>query len=184
MLGTLALSQVPDMTRAEEFDAGAAIKEMAAQTAAISNINTISRVSEDLAFWQSVAILGGANGWTFSYNTEGTEQLAWTLRLATVLGDSENEIVRAQKALSRIKIFDDNQKAAVLDLYQDHERLRSVSEQVHSLLIETKGDEATLLYEAKTIQLRRDIASTVYSLSSSLSKANGKMALKARVALK
>lgn len=184
MIFVLLMPLPPTAVSAEDFDPAVAIGEMAARSAAISNIQTIGRICESMTFWQSVALLGTARRWTFVYSLGGNDRAPWTLRLSNFLGESENEVIQAKKALSRTGAFDETQASALDGLYAKERELRDLSGEVHRLLMQDRVEEAASLYRDMTIPLNRDIGVAVYSITNALNSSISNTALKARVALK
>ena len=69
----ISTSQLTNPASADSVDPAAAVQELAALNADLVNISTILRISEDIAFWQSVALLGAEHDWEFEYSLGGDE---------------------------------------------------------------------------------------------------------------
>lgn len=57
-----------------------AVQEIAALNSDILSIGEIIRISDDIVFWQSVAIMGSEYGWTFDFTGQGNIH-EWKYRL-------------------------------------------------------------------------------------------------------
>ena len=99
----------PVATSAQSKSPYDVIKEIAGHSTALEHIDTIYRLSEELVFWQSVALMGEEFDWEFSNNTAGTEIMNWTFRLENARGEAEIEAKRAAIAISRNKYLTENQ---------------------------------------------------------------------------
>lgn len=174
-----ALSSAPAPSQTQP--SGEAITEIAAHSRLLAQFDTIARLSEELVFWQSVAILGAQNGWEFSYNTQGTQPWPWTLRLYNALDETQIEIVRASQAISRSGAATEADRAAAATLMSQHERLRDLSGEIHALLLDDRTADAAALYEEHTIELRRDLANQAYSASEEIRRRANRIALEARL---
>ncbi|MBT8456784.1 MAG: hypothetical protein KJO15_11855 [Alphaproteobacteria bacterium] len=87
-----------------------AVQEIAGLTADMTQFATILRLSEDLAFWQGVSIMGAQNDWEFSKNSEGTEIWAWTYRLGNSLDKSLYDGNQASLAIARSRVLTTEEK--------------------------------------------------------------------------
>ena len=128
-------------------------------------IATVLRISEDIAFWQSVSIMGAQNDWEFTYSGEGNESFPWTLRLYNILGDTLREGVLASQGIARSRVLSEEEKRAFDALFAKYETLRELGEKVHALLVDGNLVLALAIYENEVIQLRRDIAIAAASSS-------------------
>ncbi len=155
-LALLFLSSTPPA--AQPRDANDAVQEIAALSTDITHFATLLRLSEDISFWQSVSIMGAEYDWEFSYNTQGTEVSAWTVRLYNALDESLSEGIAASQAIARSRVLTDKEKEAGKALFAQYEEMRRYGEKVYRLLKEGSVSEASDIYEAEVIQLRRDIS--------------------------
>jgi len=152
----LTISSTP--MAAEPRDAKDAVQEIAALNADMTQFATILRLSEDITFWQSVSIMGAEYEWDFSYDTQGAEVFAWTLRLYNALDESLSEGIAASQAIARSRVLTDEEKEAGKALFAQYEEMRGFGEKVYRLLKDGNVSEASEIYEAEVIQLRRDIS--------------------------
>ena len=165
---------------AQPVDQNEALKQIAAQTSALGHIATILRLSEDLAFWQGVALMGEEFDWSFSYNTDGSEILRWTIRLSNVTENGEIEAKRASLGIARNRYLTDDEKSEIAQLYAEYRQMLAIAREMHPLLIEKNVSKATALFESKVIELRRNISRIAYSASAGITKKIGTTARKAR----
>jgi len=164
----MSLIMVPAATSAQNNDPNVAIKEIAGRSTALTQIDTIYRLSEELVFWQSVALMGAQYGWEFSYSQSGSLMLNWTSRLENARDDGEIEAKRASISVSRNKFVSEDQKMEVSELYNDYTQMNANASEIHKLLIDGDIAEAANFFESQTLQLRRDIAGAAYSVSQGL----------------
>ena len=177
------LAVAPGQAASEDFDAQATIKDMAATVNVLGHIDTIYRLTEELVFWQSVAIMGGEYGWVLGYNTQGTANEAWTIRLDNALGESEIEVVNTARALKRQRGLGEDLQRAVAQLYEKHVEMWEISKEIHQLLFdEDDVGAAQDLFRTRSMQLRRDIANDAHSIPAGLRDDVAKAALGARLA--
>jgi len=159
----LAMSIQSLQVTAQPRQPAKAVQEIAGLTADMTQFATILRLSEDLAFWQGVSIMGAQYDWEFSYNTQGTEVTAWTIRLENSLQGSLIEAVQASRAIARSRVLNDEEKQAGKDLFAKFDRMRVLGEEVFRLLKEDNIAAASALYESDVLQLRRDISGAAAS---------------------
>ncbi|MEP1202077.1 hypothetical protein [Tateyamaria sp.] len=164
----VSLLMAPATTLAQGNDPYLAIKEIAGRSTALMQIDTIYRLSEELVFWQSVALMGAQNGWEFDYDASGATQMNWTIRLENARNEGEIEAKRASIAITRNKYLSDDQKREVSELYGDYTQMNANARQIHELLIVGDMTRAAYVFESQTLQLRRDIAGATYSVSQNL----------------
>ena len=176
----IALTMAAPSPAAQPVDQNDALKQIAAQTSALGHIATIYRLSEDLAFWQGVALMGEKFDWDFSYNTEGTEILRYTIRLSNVSDDGEIEAKRASLAISRNRFLTDDEKQGIGQLYSKYTEMLTIAREMHPLLTNKRVSDAASLFETRTLELRRNISRATYSVSSGIRKKIGSTARKAR----
>ena len=148
---------------AEPRDPKSTVQELAGMTTDMTHFTTILRLSENISFWQSVAIMGAQNGWEFTYSGGGSESFAWTLRLYNSLDESLTEGVAASRAIARIRVLTDEEKRSGKDLYEQYEAMRVLGEETYRLLKEGNVTAASAAYEAEVIQLHRDISGAAAS---------------------
>jgi hypothetical protein len=153
----ISTSQLTNPASADSVDPAAAVQELAALNADLVNISTILRISEDIAFWQSVALLGAEHDWEFEYSLGGDERYQWTLRLYNSLDETLTEGIAAARDLARSRALNDDEKRAVQELFNQYESMRATGEQMYHLILDGDVGSAADLYEAEVIQLRRDI---------------------------
>lgn len=67
----LGLSLLSSTAIGEPRDPKQAVQEIAGLHADTVHIATVLRISEGIAFWQSVAIMGAQNDWDFTYSGGG-----------------------------------------------------------------------------------------------------------------
>lgn len=156
---------------AQTADPKETLREIAGQSALLAEYDTLYRVSEELAFWQSVALLGAENGWQLIYS-EGSTANRWpyTLRLYNALDEVEIEAKRAALGIARSRVATPEQLQAGADLYEKHLQLRITATDLHALLLDGRVPEAAALYHDQTLPLRRQIANEAYSASSEIRK--------------
>ncbi|MBT8459688.1 MAG: hypothetical protein KJN60_08470 [Boseongicola sp.] len=106
----VALSAQPMQLIAQPREPAEAVQEIAGLTADMTQFATILRLSEDLAFWQGVSIMGAQNDWEFSKNSEGTEIWAWTYRLGNSLDKSLYDGNQASLAIARSRVLTTEEK--------------------------------------------------------------------------
>ncbi len=147
----------------DNYDLGASFEAVVAQAALADEFDALYRLCEELVFWQGVAIMGAQNGWTFSYNTAGTEIEEWTYRLYNARDETAPEAKRAYLNIQRSRVASDDQKAAAAVLFSGYEQLNETAGRVFDLLAANRDAEAAAVFEAETLQLRRDIANHAYS---------------------
>lgn len=164
----VSLLMVPATTLAQDNDPYVAIKEIAGRSTALTQIDTIYRLSEELVFWQGVALMGAEYEWEFSYNTSGSVQMNWTIRLENARDDGEIEAKRAGIAISRSKYVSDDQKKEVSELYGDYMQMNANAREIHKHLIDGDMTGAANVFEGQTLELRRDITGAAYSVSQEL----------------
>jgi len=153
----ISTSQLTNPASADSVDPAAAVQELAALNADLVSISTILRISEDIAFWQSVALLGAEHDWEFEYSLGGDERYQWTLRLYNSLDETLTEGIAAARDLARSRALNDDEKRAVQELFNQYESMRATGEQMYHLILDGDVGSAADLYEAEVIQLRRDI---------------------------
>ena len=102
-LALLFLSSIP--LAAQPRDAKDAVQEIAALSTDMTQFATLLRLSEDISFWQSVSIMGAEYEWNFSYDTQGAEVFAWTIRLYNALDESLFEGIAASQAIARSRVL-------------------------------------------------------------------------------
>jgi len=153
---------------AQSNDPYEAIKEIAAKSTALEHIDTIYRLSEELAFWQAVALMGEEFDWSFSYNSGGTDPQRWTLRLENARGDGELEAKQAAIAISRSKYLTEQQKRQADEIFQLYTRMSDISVDLRNLLISGQITDAADMYESQSLELRRRIAGLAFSASQEL----------------
>ncbi len=158
----------PMLATAQPTDPYLAIKEIAGQSSALEHIDTIYRLSEELAFWQGVALMGEEFDWKFSYNTAGTDPQRWTIRLENARGDGEFEAKQAATAISRSKYLSEEQKQKADELFQLYTRMSVISVDLRMFLLEGQIAEAANMFETQSLELRRRIAGLAYSASQEL----------------
>ena len=159
----LALSSQSMQATAQPREPANAVQEIADLTEGMAQFATILRLSEDIAFWQGVAIMGGQYDWEFSKNTQGTEIFSWTYRLTNSLVQTLNEGIRASQSIARSRVLTDEEKQAGKDMYSDYKRMRALGEEVNRLVREGNIAAASALYESEVLQLRRDISGAAAS---------------------
>lgn len=151
-------------TLAQEQDSVKEIQDIAQQVSVLKQFDTIYRLTESLVFWQSVAVMGAAFGWEFSYeNSSGKNIWPWTLRLYNFLGESETEAVYAARGVARSKIASKETKIDAEKLYAGHLEMREIAVAIHEALLDGRMDEAARLFETRTLGLRRKLANDSYS---------------------
>jgi hypothetical protein len=161
----LGISLLSHAATAEPRDPRQAVQEIAALNADLIHIMSLLRMSEDIAFWQSVSVLGAQNDWEFSYS--GGVNYAWSLRLYETLGASDREGILVSQAISRSTVLTEQERQAFDALFRKYETMRGLGEDMHALLADNNVQDALVLYEAEVLQLRRDIA--IAAASSSIS---------------
>jgi hypothetical protein len=157
-LAFFGLSLLSNPSAADPRDPKQVVQEIGGLSADMLQIATVLRISEDIAFWQSVSIMGAQNDWEFTYSGDGNESFAWTLRLYNILGDTLREGTLASQGIARSRVLSAEEKRAFDALFGKYETMRELGEKVHSLLIDGNLPEALEIYENEVIQLRRDIA--------------------------
>lgn len=158
---TIVLVAAPPLAApgyAQPRDPAATVQQLAGLNADMVNIATLLRISEDLAFWQSVSILGAEHGWDFDYSLGGAERYPWTLRLYNALDETLTEGLSASRDLARSRALSDDEKRAVQSMFAKYEQMRALAAAVYQLILDGDLAAATALYEAEVIQLRRNIA--------------------------
>jgi len=150
----LSLTQLAAQTR----DAKDAVQEIAALSTDMTQFATLLRLSEDISFWQSVSIMGAEYQWKFNYDTQGSDVFAWTYRLYNTLDETLSEGIAASQAIARSRVLTVEEKEAGKALFAQYEEMRGYGETVHRLLKDGNVSEASEIYEAEVIQLRRDIS--------------------------
>lgn len=155
-LALLFLSSIP--LAAQPRDAKDAVQEIAALSTDMTQFATLLRLSEDISFWQSVSIMGAEYEWNFSYDTQGAEVFAWTIRLYNALDESLFEGIAASQAIARSRVLTKEEKEAGKALFAQYEEMRGYGEMVNRLLKDGNFSKASEIYEAEVIQLRRDIS--------------------------
>lgn len=178
-LAVLFLSPTP--LAATPREANDAVQEIAALSTDMTQFATLLRLSEDIAFWQSVSIMGAEYGWDFSYDTQGAEVFAWTIRLYNSLDESLSEGNAAFQAITRSRVLTDEEKEAGKALFARYEEMRGYGETVYRLLKDGNVSEASLLYEEEVIQLRRDISISATSATIKLRDRIKRIALDVRL---
>jgi len=166
---------------AEPRDPQQTVQEIAGLTADMTQFATILRISEDIAFWQGVAIMGAQYDWEFGKNTQGTQVFAWTYRLTNLLNQSKTEGIQASQAIARSRVLTDEEKQSGKDLFSDYERMRVLGEEVNRLVREDNIAAASALYESDTLQLRRDISGAAASSTIKLRDRVKRIALDVRL---
>ncbi len=144
------------------------VKEISATAGLIAHLDTIARNSEEIAFWQGVAVLGGAFDWRIDFSADGSETIAPSYRLFNALEESNIETKRAAAALDRSRHLDDETKRAIADISALHSELRDVGETIIRHLENGETKAAAELYWTKGIDLRRALANASYSVKSGL----------------
>lgn len=157
----LALSPIP--ASSQSTDPKAATQEIAALSVDMTHFDTIRRVAEDLVFWQSVAIMGGEYGWTFTYSGQGTNVEQWTYRLYNSLDETIQEGVRARQAIARSRVLTEDEKARGAEIFAKYEELRTVAEETYNLLRADDVNAAAALFEEQILGLGREITRAVAS---------------------
>lgn len=152
------LSLLSNPSAADPRDPKQAVQEIGGLNADMLQIATVLRISEDIAFWQSVSIMGAQNDWEFTYSGEGNQSFPWTLRLSNILGDTLREGALASQGIARSRVLSEEEKRAFDALFAKYETLRELGEKVHALLVDGNLVLALAIYENEVIQLRRDIA--------------------------
>lgn len=166
---------------AEAIEPKDAVQEIAAQSSLLTHIDTIYRLTEELVFWQSVAVMGGAFDWEIIYNAQEAVMFPWTYPLYNALDEAEIEAVRAAKGIARSKIATEVDKRAGEDLFAQHLEMRAVANEIQVALKDGRTAEAAALFETRTLALRREIANAAYSASARLRKNISSTALKVRI---
>ena len=177
----LALSSQSMQAAAQPREPANAVQEIADLTEGMAQFATILRLSEDIAFWQGVAIMGGQYDWEFSKNTQGTEIFSWTYRLTNSLVQTLNEGIRASQSIARSRVLTDEEKQAGKDLYLDYQKMRALGEEVNRLVREDNIAAASALYESEVLQLRRDISGAAASNAAVLRDRAKRIALDIRL---
>lgn len=179
ILTALCLSTIH--VAAEPRAAKDAVQEISALNADMTHFATILRLSEDIAFWQSVSIMGAEYNWEFNYDAQGALVVAWTYRLYNTLDETLLEGIRASQEIARSRVLRDEDKIAGKSLFAQYEEMRAHGASVHRLLKAGKISEASEIYEEKVIQLRRDISMSATSTTLHLSDRIKRIALDVRM---
>ncbi len=145
-------------------------------------LDTLYRVSEELVFWQSIAIMGADHGWEYNYSLNGTDIQKYTLRLYNALDESENDAVRAIQTIRRSKTVDENTLSTAEELYTLHLDLRSAGQEILTLLRAGNTADAATIFQSRVLEQRRRVAGLSYSAQSQIRSDARKIALKARYA--
>ena len=164
-IALVGLGLLSHPSAADPRDPKQAVQEIGGLNADMLQIATVLRISEDIAFWQSVSIMGAQNDWEFTYSGDGNERFAWTLRLYNILGDTLREGILASQGIARSRVLTDEEKHSFDALFGKYETMRELGEQVHGLLVDGNLAEALAIYENEVIQLRRDIAIAAASIN-------------------
>lgn len=175
----LALYSGPATSQSD--DANGAVYEIAELNAHMVQFETLQRISEDIVFWQSVAIMGSEYDWTFSYNTGGTEIQDWTVRLYNTLDEVPIEGTRAKQAIARSRVLSDEEKAAGMELFAQFEEMHAIGSEVYQLLRAGDTASASDVFETRTLELRSEIARTAASSLIVLRDRSKKIALDVRL---
>jgi hypothetical protein len=131
----------------------------------LAHFDTLYRLTEELVFWQSIAIMGADRGWEFNYNSSGEMRQPYTFRLYNALDESAIEAARAANAIARDRAATEGDQTAAAALYQQHLALRAHAEAIYQHLLAGDADAAAAIFEAEVIALRREIANAAYSRS-------------------
>jgi hypothetical protein len=148
---------------AEPRDPKSTVQELAELTTDMTRFAAIVRLSEDISFWQGVAIMAAQNDWEFKYSRGGKQSFEWTLRLYNSLDESLTEGIAASLAIARSGVLTDEDKRSWNDLYKQYETMRGLGEETYRLLKEGNVKAASDAYHAEVIQLRRDISGAAAS---------------------
>ena len=167
---------------AQQSDLSETIQTLSGQARLKDQCDTLKRISDDIVYWQSVAILGATHGWTFAYSGEGSPSVAYTIRLLNTLDESEIFAKRAAQAITRSKVASDEAKAAGALLFEKHLALRQQAQAVYDLLLAGQPENAAFLFRDTVIGLRLEIESGAYSASATIGKDMQDAAMKARLA--
>jgi len=177
-----AFACLPVSVGAQDLTAAETMQRMAEQDALLAQFDSLYRLSEELTFWQGVAIMGTQYDWKLAYSMEGGEGFRWTIKLYNALGDMENEAIAARQAIARSKVATEAQKAAGEALFARHLEMRAVAEEVLQLTRSGQAEEAADAFGSVTVPLRREIANAIYSVQREIRSEIASTALKARIA--
>lgn len=126
--------------------------------------------------------MGEAFDWNFSYDTQGSEIVEWTIRLENFGNKAEVEAIRAAIALTRNRSLTEDEQQDAQDLHGQYARVTEIGRQMHELLRKDDIAAAEAFFETQTLELRREISRNALSLSSRMHSKIKDAALKSRLA--
>ena len=160
----ISLVFAPAAGMAAPTDPKDAVKELAALSADLANIDTLQRITDDLVFWQSVAIMGGEYDWQFSYNSAGTELVEWTIRLSQSLDQTSHEGARAAQSIKRSRVLTDAEKESGLEVYEIFNEIHTHGKDIHTLLRAGDVALAAKIFSDEVIEKRRQFSRSLVSM--------------------
>lgn len=131
----------------------------------LSQFRQLERYSEELVYWQTMAILGGSYDWKFQYSLGGPEDERHTLRLYNALDETQVEAIRAMQAIRRSRSATSSNLAVAEAIYLKHLEMREIANQVLALLRNREAEAAADLYRERAFPLRKDILNASYSVT-------------------
>ena len=169
----LVLTCQASLTTAQTINPKDAVQEIAALNADIMQIEAIKSISEEIVYWQSVAIMGSEYGWQFEFNDQGANIVEWTYRLYNTLDETALQGVRAKQSIARSRVLTDSEKANFMEIFAKYEEMRVLGEEIYDLLRAGETETASVIFESQTLNLRREIsiesASAMISLRNRIS---------------
>lgn len=178
----LMLFPVPGVSLAQSPTANAKqiALEIAAHSQFIAQIRVLERSTDELGSKQAFAVLAAVSGWKLYYDLAQASEVPITLRLYNAIDEARIPIIRASQAASRLKTAAPEHHAEFALLLGKVEAFMTASEQLLKLLQEGRTEEAAEHFRDNCIPQRDSIRDTAYSLTATVERAIGQLALEAR----
>jgi hypothetical protein len=178
-LASLLLSTGPLTAQDTAPDRRAQLVEAAGLADYLVQVDTICNLAEELVFWQSVAIMGAEHDWTFDFANDYPE--AFTYRLYNAVDESTISAIRAAQSIGRNQVISEDDLAGAHSIQADFDRMHALANAAHVALIDGRVADAVQLFRDQTLQLRRDIAISCYSVTGAARERLTRLGLDARL---